>query len=708
MVKSAQDRNRSHRCLNRQRSRWTIALCLSLPLFSLGCKSPRPGIAELPSPSQPVAATQAPTEKPTQGTDVTGSHEPELAAANQPRPFYRPVAPSPSSPQALNAGTGNSSAPNLRPPAHVNHAEATANTPTRPLLSESLVGEHNAATPFRLTSHLESQFNPATIASFNPATALQDNPAADSADLKETVEEAVQSESADGTARRPLTEALPPPAMRDDAAAKDEDEEKEKEANAARPRVPPLFIEDVVLSATESFPAIREVAQLRTIAIGTQISALGEFDDKLEGYTINQPLGFYENYRHGIALKRPLIMGGTAYTGYRIGDGSFEPWYGERETDEGGEFKVGIDIPLLQNRAIDPRRTAVRLASLDVQRASPELYQQVLTTQFEAAGAYWVWVASAKQYEISLELMELAEQRVEQIQKQIDLGDVAPIVGIDNRRLLALRRAKLIESRQKLDASAIKLSLYFRDGMGRPTRPVFEARPKDFPPLPTDKIDEDAEIRRAVTNRPELAILGIIEAQTRAELRLAINQRLPEISFGTEISHDVGGAASSKRDKGEMILEAGLIGSVPIQRRKAIGKAQSLRGKLAQIDAKRQLTTDKIVNDVRQAITMYEAAILRLEQAKLTKELALQTLKAGEIAFTAGDIDILLLNIYEQAYADAGVDVIAAQAELFTAEAMLMTATGVSLLEDINALDALPRFNDILDEPEVLPAPLGM
>lgn len=564
-------------------------------------------------------------------------------------------------------------------------------------------------TPFRLASHLESQFDPATVASFDPAVVAQENTARNAADLKATVEDAV--ESADGNAPEGPRQPLPPPAVAGaanspDPMAKQNDDNNDQAAATAR--VPQLYIEDVILSATESFPAIREVAQLRTIAIGSQISAMGEFDDKLEGFTINQPLGFYENYRHGVALKRPLIMGGTAYTGYQLGDGFFEPWYGERETDEGGEFKFGIDIPLLQNRAIDPRRTAVRLASLDVQRASPELYQQVLTTQFEAAGAYWIWVASAKQYEISLELMELAEQRVDQIQKQIDAGDVAPIVGIDNRRLLASRRAKLIESRQKLDASAIKLSLYFRDDMGRPTRPAFEARPKDFPALPTDQINEDAEIRRAITNRPELAILGIIEAQTRAELRLAINQRLPEISFGTEISQDVGGATSSKGDKSETRLEAGLIGNVPIQRRKAIGKAQSLRGKLAQIDAKRQLTTDKIVNDVRQAITMYEAALLRLEQARLTKELALETLKAGEIAFTAGDIDILLLNIYEQAYADAGVDVIAAQAELFTAEAMLMTATGVSLLEDINALDALPRFNDILGEPEVLPAPDGV
>ncbi len=457
-------------------------------------------------------------------------------------------------------------------------------------------------------------------------------------------------------------------------------EEIETMAAGQGEKVAEVSIQDVLISATESFPAIREARLLRTVAVGNQIAALGEFDDKLEVFTINQPLGFYENYRHGINLKTPLTRGGTSYVGYQIGDGNFEPWYGERETNEGGEFKAGFSIPLLQNRAIDARRTFVRLASLDIQRANPELFQQVLSTQYEAAGAYWDWIAAAKQYQITMELMRLAEERVDRIEKQIKAGDVATIVGIDNRRLLALRREKLIETKQKLDSSAIKLSLYYRDSQGRPVLLSIDSQPTDFPPLPTAKINVDAEVENAIRNRPELEIFGVIENQTRAELRLAINQRLPEISFGSEISQDVGGLASPKGDKQPFKLEAGLIGSVPVQRRKAIGKAQALRAKLAQIDAKRQLAGDKIANEVRQAITIYDAAQLRLEQARITKDLARQTLRAGEISFAAGDIDILLLNIYEQAFADAGADVIHAQADLLTATAMLTTATGRSLL----------------------------
>ncbi len=443
-----------------------------------------------------------------------------------------------------------------------------------------------------------------------------------------------------------------------------------------------LAVDDVIASATERFPSVREATLLRALAIGDQISAMGEFDDKLEAYSINQPLSYYENYRHGVGIKHPLYMGGTAYAGYRVGRGDFEPWYKERETNDGGEFKVGLNMPLLRDRAIDYRRTAVRIATLEIQKSNPQLYHQVLQTQLEAATAYWNWYSAAKQHEVALQLMSIAEKRVDQIEKQIAAGDVAKLVGIDNSRLLTMRRAKLIEAKQKLDIYAIKLSLYHRDEFGRPIQASANTKPINVPAISERVVNVSDEISRAQLNRPELQELNLLEQQLRAELRLAINQRLPEVSFGTEVSQDVGAQASSSGDKQPLILEAGLTGSVPIQRRKAIGKAQSLRAKMAQLDAKRQLTSDKITNDVREAATMYDAAHLRLEQAKLNRELAQQTLTAGGISFTSGDIDILMLNIYEQAFADAGLEIIHAEVDVLIAEAMLQVATGRSLMVD--------------------------
>jgi outer membrane protein, heavy metal efflux system len=135
-------------------------------------------------------------------------------------------------------------------------------------------------------------------------------------------------------------------------------------------------------------------------------------------------------------------------------------------------------------------------------------------------------------------------------------------------------------------------------------------------------------------------------------------------------------------DKRPFVLETGLIGTVPVQRNRALGRARSLRARLAQLDARTQLTADQIANEVRQATIAYQAARQRLQQATLGQELARQTLRFGEIAFQAGEIDILLLNIYEQAYADAGQEVVDAQAAMHIALARRLTARGEMLLDE--------------------------
>jgi hypothetical protein len=339
------------------------------------------------------------------------------------------------------------------------------------------------------------------------------------------------TEPAGAAAEQAADPVLPPPPIGTDRRVTDPEGTQPIEELPAPTETQLLDLETVLISATESFPSVREAAQLRAEALGESQRALGEFDDRLEAFTINQPMGFYQNYRHGISWSRPLENGGVAYTGYRIGRGRFEPWYGGRDTDDSGEFRVGFEIPLLQNRAIDPRRTAVRLAALDIQRASPELFQQVLGAQVEAAEAYWQWVAAGQRYEIAEELMMLAEERVERIQRQIDAEDVARIVGVDNRRLLAQRRSLLIEARRAWDAAAVRLSLYYRNPAGVPISVADAALPEVFPEAPSPAVNLEIDITEAMDLRPELAILRIASEQLRTELRLAINQQLPKSAF---------------------------------------------------------------------------------------------------------------------------------------------------------------------------------
>jgi hypothetical protein len=55
-----------------------------------------------------------------------------------------------------------------------------------------------------------------------------------------------------------------------------------------------------------------------------------------------------------------------------------QPWYQERVTDDGGEFKAGIQVPLAGNRAIDDRRAELWKAGLERQLAEPDIQAQLI------------------------------------------------------------------------------------------------------------------------------------------------------------------------------------------------------------------------------------------------------------------------------------------------------------------------------------------
>ena len=456
---------------------------------------------------------------------------------------------------------------------------------------------------------------------------------------------------------------------------KDDDSDAEDQESS----VPPLYLEDVVASVRNTYPKIREAIARQAEASGQIVTAWGNFDTVLGGESLNQPLGFYENYRHQLGLKQPLWNGGYASAGYRLGDGHFEPWYLERETNEGGEFKIGVDLPVLQNRAIDKRRVAIRAAELRRGQTDPELFREILMAQGDAAFAYWTWVASGLNVEIQEALLKLANDRVEQLETEIEQGNIPVFRKLDNDRLIASREIKLIDAERKFGQSAVKLSMYLRDENGMPLLPPPDAVPESFPPVPNEAIDDVALVNAAIGARPETRILQFDAATLRVELAQANNQLLPELNVVVETSQDVGARASSKGDKQPAIVEAGFYGEVPLQRRAARGKIDSLSAKLRQVEAKLQFASDSIATEVQQILVAREAALRQIQQAEINLELARETLRLGTIGLDKGEFDLLLLNIYEQALADAEAAMLVARADFFIADALLRIATGTEL-----------------------------
>jgi outer membrane protein TolC len=430
----------------------------------------------------------------------------------------------------------------------------------------------------------------------------------------------------------------------------------------------PLELSQVVDSVIRSYPLLRLAMQERQVADGKQLAAWGEFDLGVKAFSISGPLGFYDNYRNGLALEQPTFGGGYLYGGYKLGRGTFQPWYKERQTNDGGEFALGFGAPLLKNRAIDERRAKLFDAELARGAVEPAVQAQVLDFVRLATQSYWTWVASGQVLEAREELLRLAQARVDQIEQRVLAGDVPTITRINNDQLIAARETKVIESRRKLQMAAIKLSLFWRAAGEQPIVPPAAQLPKSFPaafPPNADQVRQD--IAQALASRPELVELELAAERTRVELAKAENSLLPKLDLMLLASKDVGARATKTGDKTPFELEAGLYGEVPVQRREARGKIQAAQGKLAQIQSKREFVMNKITAEVQDALSALQAAYGGMQRAETNLRLARQTMQLGRQQFDAGDISLVDLNIYEQATTDAQFLLIAAHADFFIA-----------------------------------------
>ncbi|QDU89728.1 Outer membrane efflux protein [Pirellulimonas nuda] len=515
-----------------------------------------------------------------------------------------------------------------------------------------------------------------------PVVAL--SPTVELAAYKQTAAEAPSDEA-------PEALRLPPIAQPDPAGEPGPTAEPEPIAapeTLPNPAARPLELGQVISSVRSSFPLIQQAAAGRVIASGETLSASGAFDHKLDADSVSQPLDFYKNYRNGIGVKRDTTWGGQTFAGYRIGRGEFEPWYLERETNKGGEFKLGFMAPIGRDRWIDENRSALWQAQLEQRRVEPEILAQVIFSVREGSVAYWGWVAAGANYRIAEGLLQLAEERNQGLEAQVEAQEKAPIDLVDNRRIIVSREAKQIDARRKLEQSAVKLSLYYRAADGAPLVADDALLPAAFPEVPRVDPGNDplpltpGDTELALRQRPELVELQTVRQQLNVALRQANNETWPDLDAGLISSQDVGEPTSSKRDKSQLKLEAVVTMSVPLERRKALGKIRSLQGKLAQVAAKNRYASDKIVAEVQVARAALKAASERVVRATESFELAGKMQQAERELFSNGQSTLFNLNIREQQAAEAAADRVDALLEYYIARADYAAALG----EDAPAL----------------------
>lgn len=446
--------------------------------------------------------------------------------------------------------------------------------------------------------------------------------------------------------------------------------------------VPTLTLDDVLASVDRHFPLLIAALEERGIAAGELLAAWGSFDLKANVNAVSNPLGFYQYHRSDWQLEQPTWWGGKVYGGYKIGRGVYPLWYGDLETNDGGEFRLGVMAPLLQDRPIDKRRAEIRKAEIIRRRVEPGIQRQRIDFRRAASLAYWDWVAARNAYDIARQLLDLAGARDAALAKRVERGDLARMVRVENQSLIVQRQLRLSSAERKFRQTAIKLSLFWRDPMGLPVLPDADQAPPKFPApsLPAPAFFE-RDLQRALSRRPELMEISLERQKTSVELAYAQNLLRPTLDAGMKGSQDVGGPAKQpKNDKDPFELEGGVYFDVPVQRRFAQGQVRSAQAKMAQLTAKQRYTSDKVQAEVRDALVSLDIAHQQIGQAAQGVLLAREVETMERRKFDLGASNLIFLNLREQASADAATREIEAVGAYFAARADYRAAVAADVL----------------------------
>lgn len=442
----------------------------------------------------------------------------------------------------------------------------------------------------------------------------------------------------------------------------------------------PLELGEVLAAVERHYPLLRAVEQERAIAGGRLLASFGAFDLNLTAGADGGG-GTYDNFRSSVGLSQGLMVGGAGvFANYRNGVGDFPTYYLDRKTAGGGEFRAGVSMPLLRDRAIDRPRATVRQARLDVQIAEPTIARQRLDFTRAAARTYWNWVAAGQRLRVAEALVKLAADRDEQLKGKVEGNVTAKIERTDNQQNIALRNGLLVQGQRAFQQAGIELSLFLRNDAGTPTLAGADRLPA-FPPVDTaDAAAFDGYLQTALATRPEPQRLRLLREKAAVDLQLAENQTLPGLNATVAVGQDVGYGKSSLSGPNGLdrtTLAAGLAFQLPVQRRDARGRLSQAQAQLVQLAAQQQQAEDVIRAEVQDAFSAVERAAEFHKQAAARVDLARQVAEAERTLLDAGRSDILRVTLREQAAFEAELTVIGAKQDYFRALADLNAAVGI-------------------------------
>lgn len=439
----------------------------------------------------------------------------------------------------------------------------------------------------------------------------------------------------------------------------------------------PLTAEAVLASSASHYPTIIEAMAATRSARAGALEADGAFDLVFKADGFNRATGFYDGTALSGTVIQPLrAFGAQLYSEYKLSDGDFPIYEDESFANGAGTAKVGVLFSLLRDRDIDDERFAQRAARLDMEAAELTLLLTRVGVQQQALAAYWQWVAKGQELRIYQDLLTIATRRQAGFETQVRQGALAEIFLTENQQNITRRTRFVALARRNLALAANTLSLYHRDGGGRPLAPTLAQLPTRLAVDAARLANLDgAAVESALDRRPELSLLRTAIAREQARITLQRNGLQPALDIGLEVRAGLGAEAEGgpSRDSTDTIV--GFTFSVPLQRREARGALARSLAELEQYEARQRHQQERITAEVRNLLVELQVAAELVELAEQEVEQSEAMRAAEQQRFQSGASDFFLVNVREETAADARIKRNTARLQLQLTRAKVDAAT---------------------------------
>jgi len=193
--------------------------------------------------------------------------------------------------------------------------------------------------------------------------------------------------------------------------------------------------------------------------------------------------------------------------------------------------------PILRDFKIDAQRRTLAVTKINRDVSDIQLRASMTNLVSNVRNAYWDYVFATLAVEVAGQSLALADKLVADNQTRVEIGTMAPIDVVQAQAEQATRRSSLVTAQNTRRTAELTLKRLIVSGTDDPNWSV-TLEPVDRPDFQPDQVDLEAAIRRALSERTDVAIAKKSIENNSTTLGYLRNQALPvvdaQVTYGVQ------------------------------------------------------------------------------------------------------------------------------------------------------------------------------